>query len=115
MKSGDILSKRDEVARDLHRAEKELERMEHPIAVTGSTFVKTREGELGVECAETVVDTSDIHTENDVETVRATLETELQRLRENEKNLVKIVDDINAIKKKKLEMQNKVKEAADEW
>lgn len=115
MKSGDILSRRDEVARDLIRAKKELKRIGEPVQITGSDLVKTQEGQLGVARGVQEVHVADIEGEHNVETVQAILDEEREKLRLAEMQLVKVADEINAIQKKKAEVQDKVKEAQEEW
>ncbi|PXF48712.1 hypothetical protein BWQ96_01564 [Gracilariopsis chorda] len=134
LQSSELLAARDAVARDLARAKKALEAdneaddLSHVLSdevtrnLVNGNVLDSENGKhnslSGTENtieADPVSDNRDITEEEDPEKLAKLIAEEMELLNKAEKELVRVLDDVNSIKKRREEIRQKMKIAQEEW
>lgn len=134
LKLSELLALRDAVACDLARAKKALEEddevddLSHVLSeevtrnlVNGNVLDRSNgkhnsvAGTGDIIEADPVPDNRDITEEEDPEKLAKIIAEEMELLNKAERELVKVVDDVNSIKKRREEVRQQMKIAQEEW
>lgn len=112
MDASELLSERDSVARDLVWAKRSLERLDAGAEeMRREKSEKERYGQNG----QNVVGGRDKGDKEDLERLLRMAEGEMGRMRIVEEKLMDVVEELNGVRKRKLELQEKIRMAHDEW
>lgn len=103
LQAGELLTERDSIARDLARARRALARLDDAV------------GDAGLAQPEAGSTDAAAQGEESLEALVARVADEMERMSVAEKMLVEVVDEINAVKKRRAELEEKVRAAQEEW
>lgn len=109
MGAGELLTERDSVARDLARARRSFERLD------ASVEEMRKEDRERVKKGQSIGESREHRDNEEVQRLLRISTGEIERMRIAEKRLVDVVEDLNEVRKRKLELQEKIKMAQEEW
>lgn len=108
MEVGELLTERDLVARDLGRARRTLERLD-------ASVEEMRKEKRDRKREERSAGGAALSNEQKVQKLLKTTREDMARMREAEEHLVHVVEQLDVIRKRKTELQEKVRMAQEEW
>lgn len=109
MDAGELLAERDSVARDLARARRSFERLDV------SVEEMRKEDRERMKNGQSVGESRQQRDDEEVQRLLRVATAEMERMRIAEKRLVDVVEELNEVRKCKLELQEKIKVAQEEW
>eukprot|EP00177_Eucheuma_denticulatum_P000223 GFKZ01000382.1.p1 GENE.GFKZ01000382.1~~GFKZ01000382.1.p1 ORF type:complete len:198 (+),score=50.66 GFKZ01000382.1:271-864(+) len=108
MEVGELLTERDLVARDLGRARRTLERLD-------ASVEEMRKEKRERKREERNSGGSALSDEQKVQKLLKATKEDMFRMRDAEERLVKVVEQLDVVRKRKAELQEKVRMAQEEW
>lgn len=109
MDAGELLAERDSVARDLARARRSFERLDV------SVEEMRKEDRERMKNGQSVGESRQQRDDEEMQRLLRVATAEMERMRIAEKRLVDVVEELNEVRKCKLELQEKIKVAQEEW
>lgn len=133
MQVSELLSLKDSIARDVARAKRELGQLETPLKEIPQpgTTMSAMSMDMGISIDEDEKDNvthdfgaatsfddilkKDVINEDDLQKLQSVISEEMEKLHSSEQRLVKVVDEISSIQKRKAKLKKMHDDAQDIW